>query len=253
MPIAAGPTTWPTRPIAPTAWHWSTGGTASSTTVTPAAPRHPVFVALAATIGEFAIPREPFARLLDAFRQDQRVARYATHDDVLAYCRNSANPVGRLILYVAGAHDEPRGALSDSICTGLQLANFCQDVADDWARDRLYLPAETLAAAGCEPSTFGRGASTAFRRALAVEVERAEGYLRRGAPLVGKMPPELRADVALFVGGGLAILEAIRRADYDVWSRRPTVSRRRKLGLLAGAWLRPGTFMKRHGGLDHEH
>ncbi len=216
---------------------------------------HPVFVALSATIEEFSIPREPFARLLDAFRQDQRVTRYATHEEVLAYCRNSANPVGRLILYITGTHDERRGELSDSICTGLQLANFCQDVARDWAKDRVYLPAETLARAGCELSTFARGTcEAAFRRALAHEVDRAEGYLRRGAPLVERVGAELRVEIELFVGGGMAILEAIRGADYDVWSRRPTVSRRRKLGLLAGAWLRSAAArVKWHGGPNHEH
>src|SRR5262249_5390131 len=111
-------------------------------------PQHPVFVALRETIEEFLIPPEPFVRLLTAFRQDQHVTRYATHADVLDYCRNSANPVGRLILYLGRCHDERRGALADSICTGLQLANFCQDVARDWAKGRIYLPCETLAAAG---------------------------------------------------------------------------------------------------------
>ncbi len=117
-------------------------------------PHHPVFVALQATIEEFSIPREPFSRLLTAFRQDQRTVRYRTHDDVLGYCRNSADPVGRLILYLGRSHDARRGELSDSICTGLQLINFCQDVARDWRRGRLYLPLETLEQAGCSEADF---------------------------------------------------------------------------------------------------
>jgi squalene synthase HpnC len=200
---------------------------------------HPVFVALRETIDEFSVPRGPFADLLVAFRQDQRVTRCATPDDVLGYCRNSANPVGRLILYLGRCHDERRGALSDSICTGLQLANFCQDVARDWDRGRVYLPQSTLRAAGYDESMFARREfNDAFRGALREEVGRAELHLREGEPLVRLMPRELRLDVSLFVAGGLAILAAIRRQDYDVWRRRPTVSRPAKLGLLARNWWR---------------
>lgn len=202
-------------------------------------PWHPVFVALEPTIREFAIPREPFADLLTAFRQDQRVSRYATPDDVLGYCRNSANPVGRLILYLGRCHDEPRGRLSDSICTGLQLANFCQDVARDWAMDRVYLPRTTLDAAGYGDAMFAlRECNDAFRQALRIEVDRAESYLRAGEPLVELVPPEIRLEVALFVGGGLGILQAIRRAGYDVWRSRPTLSRWAKLDLFARNWWR---------------
>jgi squalene synthase HpnC len=203
------------------------------------APRHPVFVALEATINQFAIPPEPFARLLAAFHQDQRVTSYATSDDLLAYCRNSADPVGRLILYLGRAHDEERGQLSDSICTGLQLANFCQDVARDWKKGRVYLPAATLDQAGYGEAMFARGEfNAAFRQALSVEVERSEAYLRAGEPLVELMPAELRLEVALFVAGGLRILRAIRDQGYDVWRARPTVSRWQKLRLLADCWQR---------------
>ena len=215
--------------------------------------RHPVFVALRSTIDEFDIPIEPFADLLIAFRQDQRVRRYETFGQLLDYCRNSANPVGRLVLYLGRAHDAERGALSDSVCTGLQLANFWQDVARDQAIGRVYMPAETLRRFALEPDIFGpdkgdatlsaekesrplllRTATPAFRAALAYEVERAEGFLRAGMPLVARMPQELRAEIWLFIQGGLKILEHIRRLDYDVWSRRPEVTKRDKLGLLAG-------------------
>jgi squalene synthase HpnC len=199
--------------------------------------RHPIFVALARTIEDCGIPRQPFADLLTAFRQDQSVRRYETADDVLAYCRNSANPVGRLILYVGGCHDEVRGRLSDSICTGLQLANFCQDVARDAAMDRLYLPQDTLERAGYTLDMWSRGEfNDAFRQALRTEVDRAERYLRAGEPLVAMMPQELRLEITLFIAGGLEILRAIRRQDYDVWRSRPQVSKVTKIKLLATAW-----------------
>jgi squalene synthase HpnC len=198
--------------------------------------RHPVFVSLRETIREFSIPIRPFADLLVAFRQDQKVRRYETADDVLQYCRNSANPVGRLVLYLARAHDEPRGALSDSICTGLQLANFCQDVGNDWQRGRIYLPLAECRRFGFGESDFARQtASDSFRRLLASEVDRAADYLNRGLPLVDQMPRGLRGDVWLFAQGGLAILERIRAIDYDVWRLRPKISRLGKLKLLGGA------------------
>lgn len=213
-------------------------------------PRHAVFVALRSTIDEFSIPREPFARLLTAFRQDQHVTRYRTHEDVLGYCRNSADPVGRLILYLGRSHDERRGALSDSICTGLQLINFCQDVARDWRRGRLYLPLETLERAGCSESDFVRanerkGATDALRRAVGVEVDRAESYLRGGMELVELVPRELRVEVSLFLAGGLSVVDAIRRQRYDVWRRRPTVSSAKKLRLLVGCWWNAPKFLRK--------
>ncbi len=202
-------------------------------------PQHPVFVALLPTIETFGIPRDPFNDLLVAFRQDQRVQRYATPDDVLQYCRHSANPVGRLILYVGRCHDESRAALSDSICTGLQLANFCQDVARDWDAGRVYLPQSTLNAAGYTEAMFrDRQCNDAFRAAMRTEVDRAEQFLRDGAALIGQMPKALRRQVALFVGGGLEILRSVRRQDYDVWRRRPTVSTPAKVKLMARAWWR---------------
>ncbi len=200
-------------------------------------PEHPVFVALAETIEAFSIPQEPFRQLLDAFRQDQRVRRYATHRDVLGYCANSANPVGRLVLHVGRCHDARNIELSDSICTGLQLANFCQDVARDWDRGRVYLPQETLGRHGVTNETFiNRRATGAFRAALAEEVERAWEYLDRGRPLVELVGPELRLQVALFIGGGVSILRTIRKRDFDVWSARPTISRWQQLMLLGQCW-----------------
>ncbi len=206
---------------------------------------HPVFVALADTIEQFGIPPDPFADLLVAFRQDQRVTRYETVEQLLEYCRYSANPVGRLVLYLGQCHDERRGRLSDSVCTGLQLANFWQDVAQDWDRDRIYLAQSRCRRFGYDETMFvRRECNEAFRRLLAAEVSEAEGWLRGGLPLVGMVPRWLRLEVALFIRGGMAILDAIRRQDYDVWSRRLVVSKLQKMRLVVRCWweLRRGTF-----------
>ncbi|HUY92434.1 MAG TPA: squalene synthase HpnC [Pirellulales bacterium] len=200
---------------------------------------HPVFIALHETIAEFDIPQAPFSELLAAFRQDQRQTRYETFDDLLGYCRNSANPVGRLVLYLFRSHDEARGRLSDAVCTGLQLANFCQDVANDWRRGRIYLPLADCRDFGYNDSDFAAAeANRDFRRLLAFQVDRAEGWLRNGLPLVEQLPGRLRGDVWLFVHGGLKILDRIRAIDFDVWRRRPKVSRSDRLRLLAGCLWR---------------
>ena len=201
--------------------------------------RHPVFVALAQTIHKFEIPVDPFVDLLVAFRQDQRVTRYETFDQVLNYCRYSANPVGHLVLYLGQCHTPERVRLADAICTGLQLANFWQDVARDWDRGRVYLPQVDCARFGYDESMFAaRECNQAFRRLMAAHVEQAEGWLRRGGPLLGLLPRELRLPVALFLYGGLKLLEAMRRQDYDVWTRRPVVSKIDKLRILAVCWWR---------------
>ena len=200
---------------------------------------HPVFVALGETIRRFDIPADPFSDLLVAFRQDQRVTRYDTLEELLGYCRYSANPVGRLVLYLGRCYSGQRAGLSDSICTGLQLANFWQDVARDYDKGRIYLPRADCLRFGYDESNFARhDCNDAFRRLLAEKVNEAEGRLRRGLPLLEQLPSELRLDVALFAHGGLAILEAIRRQDYDVWTRRPEVSKMKKLWLLLGCWRR---------------
>ena len=199
--------------------------------------RHPVFVALADTIRRYAIPIDPFIDLLVAFRQDQRVRHYDDLGQLTQYCRYSANPVGRLILYLGKCHTPERAQLADSICTGLQLANFWQDVARDCDMGRIYLPAADRSRFGYDDEMFARReVNDAFRRLMTAEVDLADGLLRRGLPLIRWMPPELQLDVALFIHGGLAILRAIRQQNYDVWTARPEVSKKTKLRLLWKCW-----------------
>ncbi|MEX2139204.1 MAG: squalene synthase HpnC [Pirellulales bacterium] len=199
--------------------------------------RHPVFVALRHTIDEFSIPIEPFQSLLVAFRQDQYRKRYETFNDLLGYCRNSADPVGRLVLYLGRAAMPENVALSDSICTGLQLANFWQDVARDYDRGRIYLPLADCRTAGYDEAMFERREfNPAFRTLLAGQVDRAEAMLRAGEPLVACVPRGLQLDVALFIRGGVAVLDGIRRQNYNVWRRRPVVGKLAKLRLFAAAW-----------------
>jgi squalene synthase HpnC len=200
---------------------------------------HPVFIALAETIESFKIPIDPFADLLSAFRQDQRVSRYEKMDHLLQYCRRSANPVGHLVLYLGECYSAERAVPADSICTGLQLANFCQDVAGDWDRGRIYLPqADCRRFEYTEAMFVRRDCNEAFRRLMKEHVDRAEGFLRAGLPLIKMMPRDLRLDVALFIHGGLAILRAIRRQNFDVWTRRPRVSKMEKLRLFFNCWRR---------------
>jgi squalene synthase HpnC len=196
-------------------------------------PRHPVFVALAETVREFEIPIQPFQDLLRAFTQDQRVRRYETYDDLREYCRCSADPVGRLVLYLFGYRDEERQSLSDCTCTALQLANFWQDVAVDWEKGRLYLPLEDMRRFGYTEEALGRGeCSAAFRALMAFEVARARELFAAGAALKDRVARRLRIDLELFTRGGLEILRLIERADYDVLTRRPALSRGRKAALI---------------------
>jgi squalene synthase HpnC len=202
--------------------------------------RHPVMVALQPTIRRFGIPPQPFLDLLIAFEQDQRVKRYDSFEQLLGYCRNSANPVGRLVLYLCESFDAQRAALSDDICTALQLANFWQDVARDFAIGRVYLPAEDRRRFGYSDADLEAQRFTeSFRELMRFEVERTRALFERGAPLVGMMPSAYRADIELFRQGGLAILRKIERIGYNVWAARPTLAKREKAALLGGAiWHR---------------
>ncbi len=207
-------------------------------------PRHPVMVALAETVRRFAIPPQPFLDLIFAFEQDQLVKRYTTYEQLLDYCRHSANPVGRLLLYLFECHDATRGALADHICTALQLTNFWQDVARDYALGRVYLPEDDCRRFGYyEADLNARRFNRAFVQLMRFEVERARDLFYSGLPLVDLVPRPVRVDVELFARGGLAVLGKIERQGYNVWHRRPTLAKWEKAALLAGAvwrhWRNP--------------
>lgn len=197
---------------------------------------HPVFVALAETVRACEIPKEPFADLLVAFRQDQTVTRFATMDEVLGYCRYSANPVGRIVLYACGYRDDERFALSDKTCSALQLANFWQDIRVDYTKGRVYLPQSDLERFGVDEASLAAAQFTPqFRELMRFEVDYARSMFLAGLPLVGKVDPELALDIDLFSRGGLEILRAIERRNYDVLGARPAISKVRKVTLLLRA------------------
>jgi squalene synthase HpnC len=196
-------------------------------------PRHPVYVALRETVRACDVPKQPFADLLKAFRQDQRVGRYETFEDVLGYCRYSADPVGRLVLYICGYRDAERQALSDFTCTALQLANFWQDVPVDYQKGRVYLPLESMRKFGVAESDIAeRRFTPGFREMMQFEVARAREWFERGLPLRKLVDHELALDIELFSRGGQAILNAIERQGYDVLRSRPVISKSQKLWLV---------------------
>lgn len=198
--------------------------------------RHPVFVALAETIRVCNIPKEPFSDLLIAFRQDQTVSRYSTMDNVLDYCRYSANPVGRLVLYACGYLDTELFELSDHTCTALQLANFWQDVREDERRNRIYLPQADMQRFGVtEEQIHQRRFSPKFRALMEYEVAYARDLFERGSALPDRVDRELAVDLKLFTRGGQEILRAIVRQGYDVLQARPVISKPRKALLLLHA------------------
>ncbi|MGA2319155.1 MAG: squalene synthase HpnC [Solirubrobacteraceae bacterium] len=196
---------------------------------------HPLLVRLQETLKECSLAREPFARLIEANRVDQRVKRYETWAQLRGYCELSADPVGELVLGVFGLATPARIRLSNSICTALQLTEHCQDVAEDLARGRVYLPREDLRRFGCADAELaGAHAGGPLRDVIAFEVARARGLLAEGGPLIGEVRGRTRLAVAAFVAGGRAALDAIERAGYDVLPGPPPVRRRRRaLALVA--------------------
>ncbi len=188
--------------------------------------RHPVFVALASTITEFEIPRAPFEDLISAFEQDQTVTDYATFAELQDYCRRSADPVGRLVLYLCRQFNEENAAWSDSICTGLQLANFWQDVSRDLDIGRIYLPKSDCEQFGYSREDLrNRITNEAFLELMKFEVDRAREFLLAGLPLIPNLPGKLQVDIELFARGGLKILERIEGIGYRVWEKRPVVTK----------------------------
>ncbi len=201
--------------------------------------KHPVFIALRPTIELFQIPQTPFADLISAFVQDQTVTRYETFDQLLDYCRRSADPVGRLVLHLCRRHSSETVPLSDSICTGLQLANFWQDTARDYRIDRIYIPREDLRRFHCTEEDFRRESATPeFRDLIRFQIERTRAYLMWGRPLGRMLPGRIGLEIDVIVAGGLLILREIERLNWDVLSRRPVVAKRQLLTAACLAILR---------------
>lgn len=199
-------------------------------------PAHPVFIALAPTAREREIPIEPFRDLLRAFRQDQTVHRYSDWESLINYCRYSANPVGRLVLYIAGYRDEERQTLSDRTCTALQLANFWQDVGRDLKKGRIYIPMDLARAHRVsEDDIVAKKFTPGFIALMKELIGRTRVLFSAGAPLETMVERHLRVDLELFRRGGIAVLDAIDRGGYDTLHHRPALGKLVKAGLLGRA------------------
>ena len=200
--------------------------------------RHPVLIAVGETARACDIPIEPFRDLLVAFRQDQTVHRYTTWDAVIDYCRYSANPVGRFVLYLMGYRDVERQALSDATCTALQLANFWQDVARDLGKRRIYIPLDLAAAHGVmEGDIVGKKFDDRFAALMKELISRTRALFTAGSSLATRVSAEFRVDVELFTRGGCAVLDAIEAIGYDTLHHRPVISRRTQARLLGRAMI----------------
>jgi squalene synthase HpnC/squalene synthase HpnD len=196
-------------------------------------PEHAVFVALARTIHACDVPIQPFADLLVAFRQDQVVHRYETWVEMIGYCRYSANPVGRLVLYLCGYRDDARQRLSDATCTALQLANFWQDVSRDLDKGRIYIPLDELRKHGLEfEDVEQRRFSERYAALMRDLIERTRALFAEGMPLAATVTRELRADIEMFSRGGLAVLDAIEKIGYNTLEQRPSISKGKQAMLL---------------------
>jgi squalene synthase HpnC len=200
---------------------------------------HPIFVALKGTVAKYKIPKQPFADLIRAFIQDRHVSRYQTWDEVLNYCVYSANPVGRLVLYLCGYSDAGRQALSDHTCTALQLANFWQDITVDQQKDRVYLPLELLAKHNYTvDELFAHKFDDRFVAIMREAVDRARQLFLAGLPLNRMVNRRLAVDLELFSRGGMCVLDKIEQQGYDVLSRRPKIGKGERVMLLIGTLAR---------------
>jgi squalene synthase HpnC len=199
-------------------------------------PSHPVFLALGATFKELDLPKQPFDDLLSAFLQDTEKSRYATYDEVLDYCRRSANPIGRIVLMIHGYRDEQRFRYSDAICTGLQLANFWQDVSVDLKKDRIYIPEEDFKAHGYSEADLRMGVyNERFKNLMKFEVCRARALFDQGRALESTLHWPLSFEIRLTWFGGRQILKMIHRLDFDVLRTRPALKKRDWIPLAARA------------------
>jgi len=201
-------------------------------------PTHRVFAALADTVERFQIPVELFQNLLTAFRSDVTVKRYATYEEVLEYCCNSANPIGRLVLILFNYRSETMMELSDHICTALQLTNFWQDISVDLQKDRIYLPLEDLEEfAYSEQDLLERKFDNRFRKLMVFQVQRTAEFFVEGKPLLSRIGKDLSRELRLTWNGGTRILQKIHKQDYNVLIQRPALSTLDKLGLLFRSFL----------------
>ena len=200
---------------------------------------HPVFVALKVTAAKHQLPQEPFDDLITAFERDQTITRYATYEDVYEYCKYSANPVGRLVLYLCGYSDAERQRLSDSTCTALQLANFWQDVSVDLLKNRVYIPLEAMTRHGyTEDDLFARRETPAFQAVMKEITGRARLLFEEGLPLVQMVNRRLSLDLDLFSRGGMMVLDKIEQQHYLVLGRRPSISKAERVQLLLTSLVR---------------
>ena len=199
-------------------------------------PSHPVFVALRETVVAKDVPKQPFADLLKAFRQDQVVKRYPTWDSVIDYCVYSANPVGRLVLYLCGYRDEQRQRLSDATCTALQLANFWQDVSRDLEKGRIYIPLDRAAARGLtEKDIVGKKLDERYVELMKDLIAQTRKLFDQGMPLAKMVDGKLSVDLEMFSRGGIAVLDAIEAMGYDTLNSRPAISKGKQIRLLGRA------------------
>ncbi len=222
-------------------------------------PQHPILIALQQTVATFELPIDPFLRLISAFEQDQRIVRYQTFAELLDYCTRSANPVGELVLRLFRQASPENIALSDEVCTGLQLANFWQDVRRDYDKGRVYLPEEDLIAFGCleffhSPHSASQdgmvsvstrkpchptGCPSSYIDLIRFEVERTAGYFQRGRSLILNLPNEYQSEIDLIIRGGEELLARIAAVGYDTWTTRPRLSKWTQANLLLAAlWRR---------------
>ena len=200
---------------------------------------HPVFVALLPSVEQFGIPKQPFADLIEAFVQDQTVTRYRNFEELFGYCRCSANPVGRLVLYLCGHSDAERQRLSDATCTALQLANFWQDVTTDLLKDRIYIPLDVMERHGYTvEDLFAHRFTPAFRAVMQEICQKARALFLKGLPLARMVDRRLALDLDLFSRGGLRVLEKIEAQGYDVLRARPAISKAERVWLLLGSLAR---------------
>jgi squalene synthase HpnC len=196
-------------------------------------PEHPVFIALQETIHSFDIPADPFHNLLKAFRQDQLITSYPTYQDLLRYCLNSANPVGHLVLYLSGYRDAERQKLSDYTCTALQLTNFWQDVAIDLQKGRIYLPLEDMERYGYTREELEKHVvNSPFKELMKFEIQRTRELFEKGLPLCDMLNGSVKKDIELFSRGGMEMLNQIEKVEYDIFDRRPSLSKGKKIQLM---------------------